>query len=333
MAGRADVVERIAELVGEDVLRVTLAGSGWPALGELVLDGVVVPVAMFIGPVGLSHRDRDDVERRFQNPGSDRPIIEIPGRALLLLGLWEHDELEQVARPLLVSADPLHRVGRTTRFSVFVSMAMLRTALERGWSEGQNAAGESVRCFAPALLPLSYEADRGGAAPPMPSMQAVIEGSGLLDADDDEVSPAARRARRAGSALVRDARFSRRVVDAYDGLCAMCGFDVGLVEGAHIYPVSAPGSRDEPWNGLALCANHHLAFDKHMVGVDLESSEILLHADIRDQTSDNPAVRAFVEGTYSRLSEPADRAASPRGEMFRRRYDFYLDRYDWMLGA
>ncbi len=331
MAGRADVVERIAELVGEDVLRITSVGSGWPALGELALDGVVVPVAMFVGPVGLSHRDRDDVERRFQNPGSNRPIIEIPGRWPLLLGLWEHDEFERIARPLLVSADPLHRVGRTTRFSVFVSITMLRTALGHGWSEGQNAAGESVRCFAPALLPLSYEADRGGAALPMPSMQAVIEGSGLLDADDDEVSPAARRARRAGSALVRDARFSRRVVDAYNGLCAMCGFDVGLVEGAHIYPVSAPGSRDEPWNGLALCANHHLAFDKHMVGVDPESSEILLHADIRKQTSDNPAVRAFVDGTYSRLGEPVDRAASPRGEMFRRRYDFYLDRYGWLL--
>ena len=333
MAGRADVVERIAELVGEDVLRVTLAGSGWPALGELVFDGVVVPVAMFIGPVGLSHRDRDDVERRFQNPGSDRPIIEVPGRTLLLLGLWEHDELEQVTRPLLVSADPLHRVGRPTRFSVFVSMTMLRAALEHGWSEGKNAAGESVRCFAPELLPLSYEADRGDAAPPMSSMETVIEGSGLLDADDDEVPAAARRARRGGSALVRDARFSRRVVDAYNGLCAMCGFDVGLVEGAHIYPVSAPGSHDEPWNGLALCANHHLAFDKHLVGVEPESSEVLLHADIRDQASDNPAVRAFVQGTYSRLSEPADRAARPQEEMFRKRYDFYLARYDWLLDS
>jgi predicted restriction endonuclease len=113
----------------------------------------------------------------------------------------------------------------------------------------------------------------------------------------------------------------------------MCGLDVGLVEGAHIYPVSAPGSHDKPWNGLALCANHHLAFDKHLVGVDLESSKILLHSDVRDQAPESGAVRAFVEGTYERLTEPSDRSARPRIEMFRMRYNFYVDRYTWLTAA
>jgi HNH endonuclease len=330
VAGRADVVERIAELVGEDVLRITSRDSGWPAIGELIVDGAAAPIAMFAARIGLSHRDRDDVERRFQNPGTDRPIVEIPGKDLLLVGLWETDELEHVQRSLLVSADPLHRKGRTTRFSVFVSMAMLHAALVNGWSEDQNATGESIRCFVPSLLPLSYAADRDGAAPPISAMQAAIEGSGLLAANDEEVPAASQRARRAGSTLVRDARFSRRVVDAYGGLCAMCGLDVGLVEGAHIYPVSAPGSYDEPWNGLALCANHHLAFDKHLVAIDPESFGIHLHNDIRDQASRNDAVQAFVNGTYARLTEPIDRSASPRAQMFQMRYDFCVDQYDWL---
>ena len=333
MAGRADVVERVVELVGADVLHVTSLASGWPSLGELIVDGVAVPVAMFVAPVGLSHRGRDEVERRFQNPGGGRPIIEIPGRAPLLLGLWEIDELEQVTRPLLVSADPMHRLERTTRFSVFVSTAALRAGVERGWSESRSSTGESIRCFAPPLLPLSYAANRDDSIPSTAAMQAAIEGSGLLAGGDEDIADASERARRAGSTLVRDARFSRRVVDAYDGLCAMCGFDVGLVEGAHIYPVSAPGSHDEPWNGLALCANHHLAFDKHMVGVKPESSEIVLHTDIRDQAPDNPAVRAFIDGTYSQLSEPVDRSTRPRADMFTMRYEFYLERYTWMPGT
>jgi predicted restriction endonuclease len=162
-------------------------------------------------------------------------------------------------------------------------------------------------------------------------MQAAIEGSGLLIVDDEDMPAASQRARRAGSTLVRDARFSRRVVDAYRGLCAMCGLDVGLVEGAHIYPVSAPGSSDEAWNGLALCANHHRAFDRHLVGVQPETSTIVLHADVRCQVADSPPVRAFVQGTYPRLADPAAQAARPRAEMFRNRYDFYVDRYDWML--
>jgi hypothetical protein len=105
--GRPDVIERIAALVGEDVLRATDTALGWPALAELVVDGTAVPVALFAAPVGLSHRNRDEVERRFQNPGGDRPIIDVrPGRDPLLLGLWEDDPLISVKRPLLVSADP-----------------------------------------------------------------------------------------------------------------------------------------------------------------------------------------------------------------------------------
>src|SRR3954453_3070405 len=103
MVGRADLSERIATLTGDDILRITDPGTGWPALGELAVEGVAVHVALFVGAVGLSHRGRDQIERRFQNPGQDRPIIEIPGREPLLLGLWETDEFEFVERPLLVS--------------------------------------------------------------------------------------------------------------------------------------------------------------------------------------------------------------------------------------
>jgi HNH endonuclease len=331
VAGRAEVIERVAELAGEEVLRITSAGSGWPALGELVADGVAVPVALFGGQVGLSFRGRDEIERRFQNPGADRPILEVPGRHPLLLGLWETDELEPVPRPLLVSADPVIRTGRRTRFSVFVGVATLRRALEVGWAQGQSARGESVRAFAPPLLPISYIADRDRAVPPMSAMRAVIEGSGLLSASGQELRGAASRARRAGSTLVRDARFSRRVIEAYGGLCAMCGLGVGLVEGAHIYPVSAPAAPDEPWNGLALCANHHLAFDRHLVGVDPESSEVLVHPDILSQAADSQAVGAFLSGTRPRLAEPSARAFRPRREMFELRYELFVDRYDWLL--
>jgi hypothetical protein len=78
MPERAEVVERIAALVGDDVLRVTDATSRWPALATLMVDGTEAPVSLFAARVGLTSRDRDEVERRFQNPGQDRPIVSIP---------------------------------------------------------------------------------------------------------------------------------------------------------------------------------------------------------------------------------------------------------------
>lgn len=333
MAGRADVAERIAALVGADVLRITDPGSGWPAFGELLVEGTWVPVALFVAPVGLSHRDRDEVERRFQNPGGNRPITETPGRAALLLGLWEDDELLPVDRPLLVSADFAQRLGRTTRFSVFVGVALLQAALGTGWSQGQNAVGEPIRCFVPPLLPLSFVADRDAAAPPTPGMRAAIRGAGLLEAINEETPAAAERARRAASILVRDARFSRRVVEAYQGSCAMCGLDIGLVQGAHIYPAAASGSQDEPWNGLALCANHHLAFDKHLIGVDPTSWDIRLHPDIEEQATKSPAAGAFIEGTFPQLAIPDNPSARPREQMLHLRYDLFVDEYGWIFEA
>ena len=327
-----ELPERIAALAGDDVLRITEPGSRWPALAELVVDDVARPVALYVGLVGLSHRGRDDVERRFQNPGTDKPILEVPGRDLLLLGLWESDPLLEVERPLLVSADPVHRLDLRTRYSVFVSTTMLLTARENGWSEGENSTGEPIRCFLPPLLPLSYASDREAASPEIFAVQAAIEGSGLLSADASEMSAAAVRARHVGSRLVRDSRFSRRVVDAYDGLCAMCGLDVGLVQGAHVYPVSAPGSHDEPWNGIALCGNHHLAFDKHLLGVRQDTAEIVFHETILAQMSASAAVASLVDGTFERLAEPIVPTARPKPEMFSLRYEFFGDRYEWLNG-
>ena len=165
--------------MGDEFLRITDVGDGWPALADLVVDGETVPVALFVAPVGLSHRNRDDRERRFQNPGGDRPIIDTrPARDLLLLGLWEADELIDVTTPLLVSADPIKRLGLTSRYSVFVSTVTLETALAEGWSY-QSVQGELIRCFVPPLLERIYREDRGNEPPRASSTQPMRPASGL----------------------------------------------------------------------------------------------------------------------------------------------------------
>ena len=330
MPARADLLEHIAQLVGDDVLRITERGSGWPGHGRMRIGETWISVSLYVAPVGLSHRGRDDVERRFQNPGGGRPITKEPRRYPLLVGLWEEDSLMSVGRPILVSADPMHRVGRTTRFSVFVSVNTLNVALRTGWAEDPNAIGERIRCFAPPLLAVSCGADRAGVAPATDAVRAVVDGSGLLTAPEPELQAAAERARRAASTLVRDARFRRRVAEAYGGLCAMCGLDSDLVEGAHIYPVAAPGSTDEPSNGLALCPNHHAAFDRHVLAVRPGTSEIVFHESLRLRAATNSALRLMVENTFQRLSSPRRASARPQEAIFAKRYAFFDPKYAWM---
>ena len=72
---------------------------------------------------------------------------------------------------------------------------------------------------------------------------------------------------------VRNATFRRTVVRLYDQRCAFCRMRVvsrdsqNLVDGSHIKPFSE--FRDDRFtNGLALCKNHHWAFDHGWFGID-----------------------------------------------------------------
>ena len=73
--------------------------------------------------------------------------------------------------------------------------------------------------------------------------------------------------------LIRNAFFRKAVVSVYDCQCAFCGLKVtktgnqNIVDGAHIKPFSAfYDSRIH--NGIALCKNHHWAFDRGWFAVD-----------------------------------------------------------------
>jgi hypothetical protein len=184
----------------------------------------------------------------------------------------------------------------------------------------------------PALLPLAVTARTGEAFVADDLVQAVVLGSGLADGDGLDFA-AVERSRRASTAIVRDARFSRRVATAYAGMCAMCGLDVGLVQGAHIYPAAAPGSADEPWNGLALCPTHHAAFDRHLVAVKPADGSIHYREELSSQRSTSPAVDSLIGSTYSLLATPADEALRPRRDMFERRYAHFEGSYDWLRPA
>ncbi len=81
---------------------------------------------------------------------------------------------------------------------------------------------------------------------------------------------AAERAHRLVTVLERNAQFRRDVLAAYQGRCAISGFEVGsvatyqarrILDAAHIRPVSLAGP-DHVTNGLALTPTLHRLFDE-----------------------------------------------------------------------
>ncbi len=74
---------------------------------------------------------------------------------------------------------------------------------------------------------------------------------------------------------LRDTSFQDRVLTAYNFRCAICGIQLKLVQAAHIIPASHENSTDETKNGIALCALHHLAYDRALITVDDNYSVIM----------------------------------------------------------
>ena len=146
MVSRSKLAARLS-LESNGVLELVDPLQGWPSIMTTNVTGRSVKLAIFLGPIGLSHRNRDDEERRFQNPGQGRPILLPDGAVPLLVGIWAEDEAGELAEPVLSVADVYRRVDRQTRFSVFTPLDTLREALGYGWAETRSDTGERLTCF------------------------------------------------------------------------------------------------------------------------------------------------------------------------------------------
>jgi hypothetical protein len=143
---RAALATRLGELC-TPILTLTDRKTGWPAEATVTVHRGILPVACYMGLIGRSHRGRDHVERRMQNPGKGRPLLLGDGRLPILLGIWTEAETT-----VLVGMDARRHLAMRTRKSLFVPLDTLRVAQEAGWAEHVSASGERIVCFWPARL-------------------------------------------------------------------------------------------------------------------------------------------------------------------------------------
>jgi putative restriction endonuclease len=149
-----------------------------------------------------------------------------------------------------------------------------------------------------------------------PSAAMVMLEVGLPFADtrgEGLVSPADPR-RYALSMVMRryhQARFRRDVMLAYRGRCAVCALrEAQLIEAAHIIRDPHPEGLATVVNGIAMCAIHHLAYDRNLLGIDplgvVHISGKLLRG------IDGPMLRDGLQGFHEALiAQPARQSDRP----------------------
>jgi len=91
--------------------------------------------------------------------------------------------------------------------------------------------------------------------------------------------------------------FRRDVLRAYRNRCAVCALrEPALVQAAHIIEDTQHHGVAAVVNGLALCAIHHLAYDRNLMGID-PTGVVHIARRLRDER-DGPMLREGLQGFH-----------------------------------
>ncbi|HET6549780.1 MAG TPA: HNH endonuclease [Solirubrobacter sp.] len=119
-------------------------------------------------------------------------------------------------------------------------------------------------------------------------------------------------------------RFKLDVMRAYRNRCAICALrERSLVQAAHIVPDVEPEGIAAVVNGLALCAIHHLAFDRNVLGIDPDGVVHIARRLLEE--TDGPMLRTGLQGFHGQAislpRRPADRPDRVRLELRFERFE------------
>jgi putative restriction endonuclease len=92
-------------------------------------------------------------------------------------------------------------------------------------------------------------------------------------------------------------RFRRDVLRAYKQRCTICSLrEAALVQAAHIIDDPEPEGIAAVVNGLALCAIHHLAYDRNLLGIDPDGVVHIARRLLEE--TDGPMLREGLQGFH-----------------------------------
>jgi putative restriction endonuclease len=135
-----------------------------------------------------------------------------------------------------------------------------------------------------------------------PATRVVLLDKGLAGIDTQPGGPIStpdmrRYALREVRVRLHQQRFRQDVLRAYRRRCTVCALrGEALVQAAHIVADQSPEGLAAVPNGLALCAIHHLAYDRNLLGIDPRGI-VHIAKSLRDET-DGPMLREGLQGFH-----------------------------------
>jgi putative restriction endonuclease len=147
---------------------------------------------------------------------------------------------------------------------------------------------------------------------------ADTTGEGLISSPDTR-----RYATREAVYRLHQHRFRQAVLRAYTSRCAVCSLkETALLQAAHIVDDRQAAGIATVINGIALCAIHHLAYDRNLMGID-PAGVVHISKRLLDDT-DGPMLRDGLQFFHrARILQPRRPDERPDPGRLELRYDLF----------
>ena len=264
-------VEQGLQFGGWSLLQLSATGEH-PARYRVTKGNLHILVRVYIWNISHGGGQRSAAEYRIQVTGlTPNRIMPEPNGRTLILGYWPNERVFS-AFDYQFHAGPL---GGSP--SLQIGAGALVDANRHRFAVHEKANGEVAIAFRHDFLGNYIE--HGEALHQMAQQPEALQHMLQLATDptvldqlgiEANVQEPRRRVLVQTRRTLRALDFRERVLTAYSHHCAMCGLQLDLLDGAHILPISEPGSTDATSNGIALCTLHHRAYDHRLLAFDCD---------------------------------------------------------------
>lgn len=205
--------------------------------------------------------------------------------------------------------DKLRNVRVYSRFSVQKKAALKKIATYR---DNNN---QSVISFKPDYLGLYLENLDSVHLLSDEELKELVELSDILNNEnaDGEFDAIDAKLTITHARQRRDPNFRKRIYDAYNNKCAMCGIGLELIEAAHIVPHSHELGTDEVDNGISLCSLHHTAYDRSLIYFN-EQLDIMINEskmEYLEKVGLDSGIRKFEKLAFDKIQIPENHILRP----------------------
>ncbi|TXE16634.1 hypothetical protein ES731_13775 [Psychroflexus gondwanensis] len=230
---------------------------------------------------------------------------------VIVLGYFADEKVFAAWNPFLMR----DRFNQKKQISLYSRFSVQKEAAKEKIATYRDANDQSVISFIPDYLGLYLEnLNSIHLLSDLELIQLVDQSDSLNNYNaDGELDTSEGKLTITHARQKRDPNFRRKVYDAYNNKCAMCGIGLELLEAAHIVPHSHEKGTDDIDNGMGLCALHHTAYDRSLIYFD-EELNILINEnkmEYLEKVGLDSGIRKFEKLAFDKIQIPENHTLRP----------------------